>query len=1225
METQSSHTLKLEVTLTCAMTRIVALGQRLLSLMLIAGSTIPLVMAQAPYVGGAGMEDPNDAYMPGVVLVRFLDGRMPQSGATRTGEAGFDAVMGPMEVTRIRQAFPALEPYARKRPLSASMEWLRGVYEVTYSGPTPPDMVAATLMRDGAVEMAEPRPVFKTNLIAESAMAVPNDALYGSDQQYMSRLQLYEAWDIVKAESGDVIIAIVDVGLDLDHEDHAPNLWINPGETPGNNVDDDGNGYVDDIHGWNFPYYSADPGHQHNGEIHGNAVGGAANAATDNSVGIAGPAWNAKTMPVHSGCTEDPNYICYGAEGLIYAFTNGADIANLSWGSILSFDVVQAAVQAATDAGMLVIAAAGNQSMSFDRQPFYPAAYTEVLAVGATQESSDRIASISNFGSRVEVWAPGESVLVTHLDNTYKRQTGTSIASPIVAGVAALVRTHFSSWGPERVREHLRLTADNIDGANPSELAGLLGNGRVNAYRALTESEKPAVRMVESAITDSDGDGYLAHGERGYITTTFKNYGANSSNLTIGLENSDQHITLSTSSFAVGALNHGDSFSATFEFTVGPSAPRHHEVRLPTSITEGSFHDSPDLVLLTLLAYPRYYDHSHVTLSVSITDEGNIGHFHHWFNRPWPTFGVQASYRTPDNRLNLFYLLWEAGLVYGTGVDKIVSSIPSAANADIQDNDLEAKADLWPTSEELYTDLGYIQHGAVTMTESDSSAANLGVDIQLHSYKYMNPDLDNFILLYYTFTNTTSTDITGLHVGLYFDWAFHNWYRDEPENLVYDAQKDFGYVKYARVHTPRVGVTVLSPMDKTHYAAVDRDAVVADGFTNEEKWSLLTGGLGNTTLEETDVAQFIAVGPLDIGGSQSEDVVFAIVNGKDDVSILQHLDAARAMGPPPASEVTISVSPTSVQEGSGRVFVSVFANSNTFYREPLVLPMQVTGSKGSSAVDFAPVEDFDLAFLPNVGNTRGHFWLDPIDDRLDEIDETIVISSTHPLVKDSTILILHDNDAPPDGVELAITPAFVNENDGDTTITVTATVIGDTRYGPEKTLNLSVVESGASQTVGFTAVPEFFLTIPEAADFGTGSFVLSPENDGEGESDATITIRSDSSFVLTEATLVIWDDDGGRTDRDQEAEVLEFGVTPPFPNPASGSITFVLSSPGFTEWSRLRLYNVLGQEVAVPYEGPMRAGRHTLRFDGRRLPAGMYLYVFESRDARESGQLIIVR
>ena len=152
-----------------------------------------------------------------------------------------------------------------------------------------PAQVAAALAQSPDVAMAEAQPMYELQAIPKRAS--PDDTYYSSSQANLKHMKLEAAWDLTKGDSGDVVIAIVDGGVEISHEDLSPTLWTNPGETDGNLVDDDGNGYVDDINGWNFRSDVANPTPSSTAEYHGTQVAGTANAATDNAKGIAGVAW----------------------------------------------------------------------------------------------------------------------------------------------------------------------------------------------------------------------------------------------------------------------------------------------------------------------------------------------------------------------------------------------------------------------------------------------------------------------------------------------------------------------------------------------------------------------------------------------------------------------------------------------------------------------------------------------------------------------------------------------------------------------------------------------------------------------------------------------------------------------------------------------------------------------------------------------------------------------
>lgn len=324
---------------------------------------------------------------------------------------------------------------------------------------------------------------------------VPNDPQY-PEQWSLPSIKLPETWAIEKGDK-QVVIAIVDSGIDYRHEDLKQKIWVNPGEIPENELDDDGNGYIDDIHGWDF---TDAPNVQAEGDFidgdnepidesgHGTHVAGIAGAMPDNDIGIAGVAWNCPLMAVRAGLSlgdssrlQDDD----SAAAIVYATDNGASIINMSWGSSQHSFVIQDAINYAHSHGVVLIGAAGNSKES---DSFFPAAYRNVISVASTTQNKERFHR-TNFGASVDIGAPGNGILSTQINNNYRTLTGTSMAAPHVAGVAALMLSKRPALTHEEVRQILINTSDVIlqkdsDESDPK----LVGAGTLNAERALLSS-----------------------------------------------------------------------------------------------------------------------------------------------------------------------------------------------------------------------------------------------------------------------------------------------------------------------------------------------------------------------------------------------------------------------------------------------------------------------------------------------------------------------------------------------------------------------------------------------------------------------------------------------------------------------------------------------------------------------------------------------------------------
>ncbi len=560
---------------------------------------LPVVLV-VPLAAAQG--DPE--YASHVVVVQFAPEVVMANRTSRTGLRDFDQRASQYGVHLIARVYPFLDHVEPTPKTRQNLMALRRTYYVRYHANVAPKAVASNLATAPGVVYAEPVLVNRTQAYWERVH--PNDPMY-SQQTELRQLRLPEAWDEVKSEGGAprVVIAIVDGGGEWRHEDLRANVWTNPGEVADNGVDDDGNGFIDDVHGVNFAN-GDDTDNDPTGlpetpsnAQHGTAVAGSASAVTDNSVGVAGAAWNADLMHINTGCEQGDLYICYGYEGILYAAANGADIINASWGGLVIRDddirLPDQTLNLATDMGALVVAAAGNFARSNDLFRFYPARSPRVLSVGATEKDTRRRAFFSNYGKLVNVFAPGEDIVTTGSDNGYISASGTSFSSPLTAGVAALVKTRFPNMGPDALREHIRLTSDNMDAENP-DLAGRLGRGFVNALAALDMPAVPAVRLKRWSWVDDDGDRQIASGDVVTVTATLVNYLADAGQLRVGLVGAEPYsfIDLTAASVDIGSLAGGDSIEVRLEFTVASDAPANQRVRFFTHIREGVHEDEAD-------------------------------------------------------------------------------------------------------------------------------------------------------------------------------------------------------------------------------------------------------------------------------------------------------------------------------------------------------------------------------------------------------------------------------------------------------------------------------------------------------------------------------------------------------------------------------------------------------------------------------------------------------
>ena len=321
----------------------------------------------------------------------------------------------------------------------------------------------------------EPNGTFKATAVAST---VPTDQLFSRQWALASAGGIGAPGAWWTSRGNGAVIAVIDTGIDAGHPDLAPNLWTNPAEVPGNGVDDDGDGYVDDVHGANV---LTGNGAIQDGYGHGTAMSGAA-AAAANKVGVTGVAPGAKIMPVKVLSDDGSGNTSSVIEGIRYAVRHGADVINLSMNGPERSIALEETLAAAKAAGVVVIASAGNDGANRDTSPSYPASAPggQVLPVAATSPDGG-LASFSGYGRSVLLGAPGQDVLSTARGGSYSNSSGTSIATAQVSGAAALLIAARPAATPDQIRDAL------VGGARRMSIdAQMVGSGgSLDASRAM--------------------------------------------------------------------------------------------------------------------------------------------------------------------------------------------------------------------------------------------------------------------------------------------------------------------------------------------------------------------------------------------------------------------------------------------------------------------------------------------------------------------------------------------------------------------------------------------------------------------------------------------------------------------------------------------------------------------------------------------------------------------
>ena len=459
------------------------------------------------------------------------------------------------DLQEVKQRFPVR---SRRAPKNFTFPDLSRWQKITYRATIDPVTLAEHFKTLPEVERAEPNYKVRVMVIPNDTYADPNpnDEVWSSGswgQAYedlwgLKKIRADLAWNL-DIGSQSITVAVLDTGLDKTHEDIQGNVWTNPGEIPNNGIDDDNNGYIDDTWGWDFatcevidPFYGCTVPREPDNDPtdvngHGTLLSGVVGAVGNNGTGMVGVNWQIKIMPLKvfsdggtSGLEND------FANAIQYAVENGADITNNSWGGDPGENIPQLLKDAfdyADGLGVIHAAAAGNENIDIgdeDNCNLFPACLDTVMAASAS-DVNDQKASFSNWGHKIEVAAPGVDILSLRAEgsnpaypvgNHYARTYGTSISSPFVAGLAALVFSRQPTLSNKLARVVIQASADDIDTPGFDIHAGY---GRINAYQALQKADEAMTKpelLIRSVMRNKS---VVAPGSPLHVTIVAENVG----------------------------------------------------------------------------------------------------------------------------------------------------------------------------------------------------------------------------------------------------------------------------------------------------------------------------------------------------------------------------------------------------------------------------------------------------------------------------------------------------------------------------------------------------------------------------------------------------------------------------------------------------------------------------------------------------------------------------
>jgi len=590
------------------------------------------------------------------------------------------------------------------------------------------------------IEIAEP--IYKNELLG-----IPNDP-YASQQTMLSTIKAFDTWDFYQGDTS-VVIGIVDTGILQNHEDIWNSIAPNWNEIPNNNIDDDGNGYVDDFLGCNLAYSTeGNGGNTYHTNSHGTAVAGIAGATTNNGKGIAGVAYKSRIFPIKASKLTSSSTIDFGYQGILYSAIRGLSVVNCSWGKVKPFSPIdQSIINYAIARGTVVVASGGNGNNS--TEVWYPAGYTGVLGVGEVNQV-DYITGTTTINETIRIMAPGiGNWITTNQPNGYESPNygGTSWSAPVVSGVVATVRAKYPQLNPLQTIEYVRQLADDISDKNTS--FQFMVPGRVN-MKKLLEIEPfsiPGIKPTKVRMYNSKGD-LIERFSKGDTITLFvdiHNYLGQAKNLRFVLSVADifdNSIEVIDAEFEVSIIGSGE------DLTLGPFTFRkigENESRTflrMDIIGENNYRDFFLIPIIPTLAIATFETDS---LKFSIGDKGTIG----FYEKNNVKYGSGVASKTLGNQI------YRGGLMITEDSTRIVSAL-FGFNPDGSDFRI-IKPFVEPD-----------RHSSIIDDSLAQPLEKIGVEVEQRVFvPTFDPD---FFKLFIKVKNISARTLKNLSVGYYFDW-----------------------------------------------------------------------------------------------------------------------------------------------------------------------------------------------------------------------------------------------------------------------------------------------------------------------------------------------------------------------------------------------------------------------------------------------------------------------
>jgi len=716
------------------------------------------------------------------------------------------------------------------------------------------DLISKKLSKYNIIEYASP--IYTNEIVTVS----PNDTLF--EEQYWHRLigtnKIWEKIDTTKK----VIVAVVDTGIEFGHEDLFNQIYYNEGELGidiegnqknNNGIDDDENGFVDDWRGWDFNSsnsygYDNDPTHGHK---HGTHVAGIIAAEMNNISGGVGVANNVKIMPIKIG--QDFSFstsLSNSYDGVLYAALNGAEIINCSWGSSNSNPADKEIIDFINKLGVAIIAAAGNDG---EDKRFYPASYSGVVSVAATREN-DKLASYSNYNTTVDISAPGSAMISSVPFNTYKNDSGTSMASPVVAGCFALMKQLFPNYSNEEILHHLKVKSENITENLDNAQQYKSGGGRIDIFNAINDTNSlKAIELIE--LKTNNGNSSVYSGEELSFDLSIKNIFEKIDNLNLKLYTDYIFVNSMTDSLYIGEIISKEikTVKDIFKVEFSDTPQFDKKVEIAFDIYDGNIF--LDKYFIDIIFNPSYKNLISENLKFTINSVGNLAY------NDSPSNSQGIGFIVNDDNI-----LYEAGLMlcYNDSLFDVVRAPGSIRNN------------------------GFTLDSIVYINKDENTAVSYfkTTNNEIKIIRTIIEKNSNLIYIKDEIQNLSSSIIDSFYIGNYYDWDIGSSSHDNIATYSY-SNNLVNLFNIKSDTLPYVSVKTISN-GFNHYTIIDNNGQqgeigVYDGFVEQEKISALKGEYFRDSSAITDVSFVNSSGPYILEPQQSINFISIIGIGNTKV------------------------------------------------------------------------------------------------------------------------------------------------------------------------------------------------------------------------------------------------------------------------------------------------------------------------------------------------------